>query len=67
MIISRPDVAGLRLIDARSEPLVHPSPLERKVNRILTPYHEYLEQDVSFDDTAARLLKPLGVSCLRID
>jgi thioester reductase-like protein len=67
MITSRLDVAGLRLIDARSEPLVHPSPLERKVNRILAPYHEYLEQDVSFDDTAARLLKPLGVSCLRID
>ena len=37
MITSRLGVAGLRLIDARCEPLVHPSPLERKVNRISRP------------------------------
>jgi nucleoside-diphosphate-sugar epimerase len=68
MITSRLGVAGLRLIDARCEPLVRTSSLENKVNRMLAPYRDYLEQDVRFDDTAARsALKPFGISCPVID
>ena len=35
---------------------------------MLVAYRDYLGQDVSLDDTAARsLLNPIGVSCLRLD
>jgi len=58
----------LRLIDERSEAMTGASSLENRVARMLAPYREYLEQDVSFDDSAARsLLKPIGVSCPRLD
>jgi len=68
MITSRFGVKGLRLIDGRCEPMLDPSQLESRVARMLAPYREYLEQDVSFDDAAARsLLKPVGVSCSRFD
>ena len=68
MITSRLGVIGLRLIDAPCEPLEHSSPLEKKLSRMLAPYHDYLVQDIRFDDTAAlSLLKPLGITCPRID
>jgi nucleoside-diphosphate-sugar epimerase len=68
MITSRLGVNGLRLIDERYEPMLDASSLENRVARMLAPYREYLEQDVSFDDSAARsLLKPIGVSCPRLD
>jgi nucleoside-diphosphate-sugar epimerase len=68
MIASRLAVNGLRVIDERCEPMCDPSSLENRVARMLAPYREYLEQDVSFDDSAARsLLKPIGVSCPRLD
>jgi nucleoside-diphosphate-sugar epimerase len=68
MITSRLGVTGLKLIDAHCEPLERPSPLEKKVNRMLAPYYDYLVQDIRFDDTAAlSLLKPLDVVCPTID
>jgi 2-alkyl-3-oxoalkanoate reductase len=68
MITARLGVKGLRLIDERREPLLDPSPLESRVARMFAPYREYLQQDVSFDDRAARsLLKPVGVTCSRLD
>ena len=68
MIAARLGVKGLRLIDQRCERMLDPSPLENRVARMLAPYREYLEQDVSFDDRAARsLLKSVGVSCSRFD
>ncbi|HEX7227507.1 MAG TPA: SDR family oxidoreductase [Candidatus Binatia bacterium] len=68
MITSRLAVTGLRLIDAHCELLEHPSPLEKKLSRMLAPYHDYLVQDIRFNDTAAlSLLKPLGITCPRID
>jgi len=68
MITARLGVKGLRLIDERCEPMLDPSSLENRVARMLAPYREYLEQDVSFDDRAARsLLNPVGVSCSRFD
>ena len=68
MITSRLGVTRLRLIDAHCEPLEHPSPLEKKANRMLAPYYDYLEQDIRFSDTAAlSLLKPLGIVCPTID
>ena len=68
MITSRLGVKGLRVIDERCEPLVSPSSPEIRVARMLAPYREYLAQDVSFDDIAAQsLLKPVGVSCPRLD
>lgn len=43
-------------------PLSDPSPLERRVERMLSGYQEYLEQDVQFDDsTCRRLLDRCGV------
>ena len=68
MITSRLGVKGIRLIDQRSEAMVDPSFLENRVARMLAPYREYLEQDVSFDDSAARsLLAPAGITCSRLD
>jgi hypothetical protein len=68
MITSRLGVNGLRLIDERSEAMTGASSLENRVARMLAPYREYLEQDVSFDDSAARsLLGPAGITCSRLD
>jgi len=68
MITSRLGVTGLKLIDAQCEPLERPSALEKKVNRMLAPYYDYLVQDIRFDDTAALfLLKPLDIVCPTID
>jgi len=47
---------GVSLVDARTEELAKPSPLERRVGRMLSGYREYLEQDVRFDDTTCRRL-----------
>ncbi len=68
MITSRVGGNGLRLIDERREPMLGASSLENRVARMLSPYREYLEQDVSFDDSAARsLLGPAGITCSRLD
>jgi nucleoside-diphosphate-sugar epimerase len=68
MITSRLGANGLRLIDERREPMLGASSLENRVARMLSPYREYLEQDVSFDDTAARsLLGPAGITCSSLD
>lgn len=68
MITSRVGGNGLRLIDERHEPMLGASSLENRVARMLSPYREYLEQDVSFDDSAARsLLGPAGITCSRLD
>lgn len=68
MITRRFGIKGLRLIDQRFEAMVDPSFLENRVARMLAPYREYLEQDVSFDDSAAQaILKPLGMFCPKLD
>ncbi len=54
MIAGHLGARGLRLVDARTGPVRDRSPLERRVARLLAPYREYLEQDVRFDDSAAR-------------
>ena len=56
MITARLRVRGLSLVDSRRASLQDPSPLERKVSRMIAGYREYLEQDVQFDDTIARRL-----------
>jgi nucleoside-diphosphate-sugar epimerase len=53
MLLERLGVSGVRLLDAAREPLADPSPLERRVARMLEPYRAYLTQDVRFDDAAA--------------
>jgi nucleoside-diphosphate-sugar epimerase len=54
---------GLTLVDAATAPLADPSPLERRVTRMLGPYRAYLTQDVRFDDTtAAAVLPACGVA-----
>ena len=68
MIASRFGIKGLRLIDNRCEPLMNPSVAELRLGRMLAPYRDYLDQNVSFDDSAARsLLEPVGVSCPTLD
>jgi len=54
MIASGLGIGGLRLVDNGDAMLADASPLERRLARRLAPYREYLEQDVSFDDTRAR-------------
>ncbi|MBI2114841.1 MAG: SDR family oxidoreductase [candidate division NC10 bacterium] len=62
IITGRLGLRGPRLLDARQTPFTHPSPLERKVERMLSGYREYLEQDVHFDDRIARrLLRQCGI------
>lgn len=62
IITGRLGLRGPRLLDARQTPLTHPSPLERKVERMLSGYREYLGQDVHFDDRIARrLLRQCGI------
>jgi len=53
MIANHLGARGFHLVDARTEPLRDRSPLEARVAKLLTPYREYLEQDVRFDDAAA--------------
>jgi long-chain acyl-CoA synthetase len=55
MISERLGLSGLRLVDSRA-PLPNPSPLERKLSRMLSGYREYLEADLHFDDSTARRL-----------
>ena len=62
MIAERFGLTGLSLVDSGEGALVDPSPPERRVERMLSAYREYLEQDVRFDDTACRrLLDRCGV------
>jgi len=68
MITRRFGIKGLRLIDHRFEALIDPSFLENRVARMLAPYREYLEQDVSFDDSGTQaILKPLRMLCPKLD
>ena len=63
MLVERLEVTGLTLVDASRAPLVDPSPLERRVARMLEPYRAYLTQHVRFDDTvAAAALAPAGLA-----
>jgi nucleoside-diphosphate-sugar epimerase len=52
MLVEHLGARGLTLVDAAT-PLADPSPLERRVARMLDPYRAYLTQDVRFDDAAA--------------
>jgi nucleoside-diphosphate-sugar epimerase len=62
MLLERLGLSGVTLLDAASEPLGHPSPLERRVAIMLEPYRAYLTQDVRFDDArAAAVLRWCGV------
>lgn len=56
MIAERVGLHGLCLVDSRRVPLSNPSPLERRVARMLAGHRDYLEQDVYFDDTNTRRL-----------
>jgi nucleoside-diphosphate-sugar epimerase len=55
MMSARLDLHNLHLVNATEE-LRNPSPLEMRVARLLSPYRDYLQQDVQFDDSAARRL-----------
>jgi len=46
---------GLRVLDP-GQALSNPSPLESRLEKMLYPYKEYLQQDVQFDYSAARTL-----------
>jgi nucleoside-diphosphate-sugar epimerase len=62
MIAGHLRVRGVSLLDRRDGVLIDPSPLERRVERLLSGYRDYLEQDVGFDDRRARrLLDSRGV------
>ena len=68
MLAGRLGLAGLRLLDAASETLDDPSPLERQVTRMIEPYRDYFLQDVRFDDTAAAaVLAGAGVAPPALD
>jgi nucleoside-diphosphate-sugar epimerase len=54
MITGRLGVSGPVVVDARGGEPPAASPLERRVARLLAGYRDYLEQDVRFDDSAAR-------------
>jgi long-chain acyl-CoA synthetase len=56
MLVEQLGARGLTLVDAAEAPLANPSPLERRVARMLEPYRIYLRQDVAFDDTEAAAL-----------
>jgi thioester reductase-like protein len=56
MITGRLGLRGVSLVDPRTGPLAAPSPLERKVERMLAGYQDYLDQDIRFDDSNARRL-----------
>jgi nucleoside-diphosphate-sugar epimerase len=58
---------GPRLIGAAKVSPPDPSALERRIDRMLASYHEYLQQEVEFDDRNARhLLCQMGVSPPRL-
>ena len=64
MLAARLGLRGLSLVDAGEGRLRDPSPLEIGVARMLSPYRDYLRQDLVFDDaTACRLLSRSGVTC----
>jgi len=66
-ITGRLGVRGVRLVDARREALMDPSPFERAIARVLEPYRAYLRQDVRFDDAiTATLLQRCGVERLTL-
>ena len=63
MLSERLGLRGLSLVDASAGQLRDPSPLEIGVARMLSPYRDYLRQDLVFDDaTACRLLRRSGVT-----
>jgi nucleoside-diphosphate-sugar epimerase len=63
MLVERLGPRGLTLLDAASTPLDDPSPLERRVARMLGPYRAYLTRHVHFDDSgAAARLSARGVA-----
>ena len=63
MLAERLGLAGLTLLDAASEALTDPSPLERQVARMIEPYRDYFLQDLRFDDAAAAaVLGRLGIA-----
>jgi nucleoside-diphosphate-sugar epimerase len=67
MMSARLDLHDLYLVNA-TERLANRSPLEMRVARMLSPYRDYLQQDVQFDDsTARRLLGRHGVEPPVID
>jgi nucleoside-diphosphate-sugar epimerase len=53
MLAERLGLTGLALLDAATDSLEDPSPLERQVARMIAPYRDYFLQDVRFDDAAA--------------
>jgi nucleoside-diphosphate-sugar epimerase len=53
MLVERLGPRGLTLLDAATTPLDDPSPIERRVARMLGPYRAYLTQRVRFDDAGA--------------
>jgi hypothetical protein len=63
MLVDRLGPRGITLLDATTQPLTDPSPLERRVGRMLEGYRAYLTQDVRFDDThATRVLRRCGIA-----
>lgn len=68
MIAERLGVRGIRLVESGEGVTVSGSFLERRLARLLAPYQDYLEQDVSFDDSQTRaLLDPCGVRTPMLD
>jgi nucleoside-diphosphate-sugar epimerase len=62
MLVDRLGPRGITLLDAATQRLTDPSPLERRVERMLEGYRAYLTQDVRFDDThATRVLRRCGI------
>jgi len=55
IVSARLGLRGLRVLDPGEE-LPDPSPLESRLEKMVHPYKEYLEQDVQFDYSAARAL-----------
>ena len=63
MLAARLGLAGLTLLDAATETLADPSPLERQVARMIEPYRDYFLQDLRFDDAAAAaVLARIGIA-----
>ena len=56
MITRRLGLHGVSLVDPWAGPLVAPSPLESRVERMLAGYRDYLSQDLRFEDSNARRL-----------
>jgi 2-alkyl-3-oxoalkanoate reductase len=63
MLLDRLGLRGVTLLDAATEPIGNPSPLESRVAKMLEPYRAYLTQDVRFDDArAAATLRWSGIT-----